>query len=147
VDCSDGFGFIRAEQWYVDSIYPLNGPVYGSTNVTVVGRHFEDGNMYCRFGTLTPTPVTVYDSSTRVQCSSDVHVAGVVHLEVTLNNLDYTDSRVEFAYQGMSCWGCMFPLACGLMCAVSSQRNGDQFTACDWSSRRRYVEMLSFCRA
>lgn len=88
------------EQWLVTGIYPPNGPVYGETEVTVSGRFFESGNIACKFGTLPSVLASLYVSDTQIRCIAPAHANGSVFLEVSNNNDDFTDNRVEFFYQG-----------------------------------------------
>ena len=87
------------EQWVVTSIYPPNGPLSGATVVTVSGRFFESGNIACKFGSLPSVLASVYVSATQIRCVAPAHANGSVFLEVSNNNDDFTDNRVDFFYQ------------------------------------------------
>jgi hypothetical protein len=80
-------------------LYPPKGPAGGGTTVTVTGTNFVDIDMQCRFGTLTPVPISVFVSSSVLECVSPASAAGNVTLELSLNDQFYTDDAVEFTYE------------------------------------------------
>ena len=75
---------------------PANGPVTGGTIVTVVGDHFLP-SLKCQFAGL--YAATTYVNATRVLCRAPSGTAGLVSLEVTNNNYDFTASGTQFLYQ------------------------------------------------
>jgi hypothetical protein len=66
--------------------------------VTVYGWEFFDSTLLqCRFGTNTRVPGQ-FISSTEVLCVSNTHTPGVVALEVTNNNQDFTTLGFSYTY-------------------------------------------------
>ena len=108
----------------VDSLSATLGPTFGGTIVTITGVAFERRDrgalpfpyvhlpILCKWGTVVTegvyngnehsvtcvSPECVAASCTALQHSSCPDCAVPVQLEVALNGLDYTDSRVEFFY-------------------------------------------------
>jgi hypothetical protein len=88
----------------VNFISPTHGPSTGSTIVTVYGSHFEDTPLLrCRFGTV-QTPVLEYVSSTQLRCLTPFSRdgPGAFAVEVTNNNLTYSDNFILYRYDDHS---------------------------------------------
>ena len=86
------------------AISPNHGPSEGSTIVTVYGSHFEDTTLLrCRFGSVA-VPILEFVSSSQIRCLSPFnrHLAGSVPIEVSNNNMTYSDNFVLFRYNDYS---------------------------------------------
>jgi hypothetical protein len=82
----------------LSSLAPPRGPVWGGTRVSVFGAHFVPSlRARCRFGTAEVSGAFV--SSTRIDCEAPRAHAGVAHVEISANGVDFSRSRVQFAYQ------------------------------------------------
>ena len=81
------------------SLNPSIGDIRGSTRVLVEGRHFVNNHpLRCRFGTKSSPGIFI--SSSHVMCTSPSQIeANDVRLEITVNGIDYTDSKVLFRYR------------------------------------------------
>lgn len=78
----------------------MKGPVYGGTVVTVYGYEFFNTRwLRCRFGTNPPV-IGTWITSTEILCVSNPHGVGLVAVEVSNNNQDYTASNTAFTYEG-----------------------------------------------
>jgi hypothetical protein len=84
------------------------GSSAGGTAVTVVGQEFL-ASATCRFGTVAATSTSV-TSSTEVVCTAPATAAGSVVVEATNNNVDFTQSNLEYFYYGTS-----VDCGCGLL--------------------------------
>ena len=82
----------------VTSLLPVTGPVVGNTTVTVRGINFVGTTIFCKFGTATQSQATIV-SNTTVMCVSPPASAGVVGVEISNNNQDFTSNSVQFTYQ------------------------------------------------
>ena len=102
---SDGVHFEYQQPVRVRSVEPSRGPVEGGTFVNVTGSGFARraallGYLFCRFNhTLV---AAVWRSSTELHCIAPEHVMGVVNVELTLNDQQYTSSGVHFEYQDVA---------------------------------------------
>jgi hypothetical protein len=86
------------------AISPTHGPNEGSTIVTVYGSHFEDTALIrCRFGTVV-VPILEFVSTSQVKCLSPFnrHGAGSVSVEVSQNNVTFSDNFILFRYDDYS---------------------------------------------
>ncbi|MDR3454951.1 MAG: IPT/TIG domain-containing protein, partial [Rhodoferax sp.] len=81
----------------VNAVFPVHGTREGGTLVTLTGQNFGLGLTLCRFG-LAEVPA-LYVSSNTLVCWSPAHEEGVVTVEVTGNNRDYTADGVVFLYR------------------------------------------------
>jgi hypothetical protein len=82
----------------VFSIAPNTGPASGSSAVVVHGFNFVDSDaLFCRFG-ASKSVAARWISATKLECLAPAHVAGVVGVEVTLNNADSTSDGTKFAF-------------------------------------------------
>ena len=83
-------------------VSPAKGPSAGGGFVNVTGSGFSQRSfllsyMFVRFN-QTRVPV-VWVSSTEVHCVAPEHATGLVHVELTLNDQQYTGDMVSFEYQ------------------------------------------------
>ena len=96
----------------VTSVTPTIGSELGNSIITVEGSEFfHSDQLKCRFGELTPV-LARWVSETHVECASPVGTAtGVpVHVEISINDLEYTDDAVEFLYVGETSVSSLQPL-------------------------------------
>ena len=78
---------------------PAVGAVSGGDVVRVTGTGFEDNpQLRCRFGHATRRAPAVFISSTEIRCETAAHPAGAAQVDVTTNNVDFTDSGVQFHF-------------------------------------------------
>jgi hypothetical protein len=101
----DGFVFEYQVAAHVRYVHPSKGPKEGGTFVNVTGTDFSARSaalsyMYCRFNTSAVPAERV--SSEELHCVSPEHGAGMVSVEVTLNNQQYTGDGVEYEYDDVS---------------------------------------------
>jgi hypothetical protein len=81
----------------ITSIFPARGASTGDTRVTVLGYDFQS-TIHCRFGSTLVT--TVYVSSEIIYCNSPtVELSGTVSVEVTNDNVHFTNQKHLFEYQ------------------------------------------------
>lgn len=86
----------------VTRVYPVTGPTWGNTTVTVFGYNFQPAPEFSRCTFFGSAPVYAsFVTSTELLCVSPPQSAGTVTLEVSNNNQDYTLSGVVFTYQSM----------------------------------------------
>jgi hypothetical protein len=86
----------------VTSLEPVKGPSEGGTFVVVRGSGFSQRSsslqyMYCMFNTT--RGVASYVSEVEVHCVAPEGMIGYVSLEMSNNDLDYTESGVQFEYE------------------------------------------------
>ena len=87
------FNFVQAIA--VVSLHPLMGPTRGGTTVLVDGLYFS-ASSWCRFDTsLVPAR---FLSSTRLQCESPAHAAGVAKVAISSNGVDFSASELRYEY-------------------------------------------------
>ncbi|CAN0074374.1 unnamed protein product, partial [Ectocarpus sp. 13 AM-2016] len=95
-DVGDGglmFRYYQAPE--VEALYPSTGPSIGGTHLSVFGRHFSPiagvGPVLCRVGNSSGTAVH--------QCFTPAESEpGTVHVEVTLNGVDYTAQEIRHRF-------------------------------------------------
>lgn len=101
-DCSLTVYFSVVAPETVAAILPTNGPVSGSTLVTVTGTKFRsEYTPVCRFGTVGTVQATYHSGSLFVCLSPAASGAAAIALEVSNNNQDFSSSGVVFTYQCM----------------------------------------------
>jgi hypothetical protein len=82
----------------VSKIWPSSGQIEGGTTVSVIGSGFYNSDMIeCSFAGVISQASWV--SSTLVHCLSPGSEAGESSVEVSSNQLDYTDNGVQFSYR------------------------------------------------
>ncbi len=84
----------------VTSVYPVLGPQYGATVVTVTGRGFiASDDLFCRFGVDPAWIPAHWNSSTVITCVTGPQVApGTVDVQVTNNALDFSLTASQFTF-------------------------------------------------
>ena len=88
----------------ISHISPKTGPVEGGTAIFIYGHNFlSSSKLQCRFGSNTVdggqmVPSTFF-STRMVRCIAPIHARGRVVVEITTNNVDFTNNDVEFEYQ------------------------------------------------
>ena len=86
----------------VSSVSPNSGPVEGGTGIIVRGLNFVSTDVLgCRIGSAL-TGVVVpgrYLSPTMLRCVTPALPKGRVAVEITTNNVDYTNDAVQFEYK------------------------------------------------
>ena len=102
------FGYHPAS--IIGGFSPSSGPVEGDTLVVVHGVHLSNGSDYrCRFGTLI---VAATHSQGRVTCVAPyVNAAVSMHLEVSQNGQQFTQSAQEYSFHGPSAVSMLRPVA------------------------------------
>jgi len=84
----------------VTSIYPISGSITGGTQISAFGYNFvESDKIKCAFGSeIVPGD---FLSATEITCDvPSSPYATVVDFDVTFNDLDYTNSNIQFSYVG-----------------------------------------------
>ena len=82
----------------VQSVTPPFSPLSGGGTVTVTGSNFEDSvYLKCMFGEVSSPVTTLIDAST-VTCEVPPGTAGEVFVEVTVNGVEQTSSKLKFSY-------------------------------------------------
>eukprot|EP00698_Gefionella_okellyi_P014432 TRINITY_DN4005_c0_g1_i5.p1 TRINITY_DN4005_c0_g1~~TRINITY_DN4005_c0_g1_i5.p1 ORF type:complete len:1114 (+),score=261.18 TRINITY_DN4005_c0_g1_i5:484-3825(+) len=95
---ADAISFTYQANANVSHIALAKGPEYGKTNVTVTGTNFVNTVLSrCKFGTV--VAVASYLSSSQLLCYSPAHMVGVVAVEISNNNQDYTTNGALFEYE------------------------------------------------
>eukprot|EP00941_MAST-03F_sp_MAST-3F-sp1_P003443 g3443.t1 len=88
----------------VTDLYPYHGPLYGRTEVLVVGSNFRNSTRTsCRFGKDRMVPISEYINSTHIRCIAPAAIEpGRVHVGVSLNgftkNSNYTSNGALYHY-------------------------------------------------
>ncbi len=83
----------------VTGIVPNNGLESGQWPVFVLGSNFRNysGTMACRFGSYSNS--AYYLSESVLMCMSPPHPPGAVTVEVTLNGVTWSNTRLIFNYR------------------------------------------------
>ena len=91
---------VRLATANVTAVFPVTGPQRGNTTVTVFGHDFVPDVEFlkCRFAGSAPV-YTTWITSSELRCVSPPYPPGVVSLEITNNNQDYTSDGVLYTYQ------------------------------------------------
>ena len=97
----DGVQFEYQPMVHVHSLEPSRGPIAGGTYVNVTGAGFSQraallGYLSCRFNMT--SVVAVWVSSSEVHCVAPEHDAGLVTVELTQNEQQYTADGTQFEY-------------------------------------------------
>ena len=91
----------------LDDAAPARGPSSGGSSVALSGAGFSRrsamlGYTYARFNT-TKVPV-VRVSASELRCTAPAHASGLVSVEVTQNDQQYTESAVRFEYEDVGAY-------------------------------------------
>ena len=98
---SDEIPFVYQANSSVQYLNFTRGVAMGGTLIDIVGTNFVNTTLLrCKFNS-TDVQAT-WSSSTHVRCISPAHAVGVVGVDVTNNNQDYTTDAVKFEYFRMS---------------------------------------------
>ncbi|RHY79361.1 hypothetical protein DYB31_015768, partial [Aphanomyces astaci] len=95
--------FTYHDEIVLDSMDPLNGPVNGSTTVTITLAPQSmtlslNQSVYCRFGVSIVTGSVL--NATRLECiSPEVSDAGDVSVEISVNGMDFSSTGLMFQYR------------------------------------------------
>ena len=89
------------------SVEPSQGPTGGGTFVNVSGnaipaRSAQLGYVWCRFNTTVVAAAWV--STSEVHCVAPAHAAGMVVVELTVNEQEFTNDGVHFEYEVVSAY-------------------------------------------
>eukprot|EP00698_Gefionella_okellyi_P014440 TRINITY_DN4005_c1_g1_i2.p1 TRINITY_DN4005_c1_g1~~TRINITY_DN4005_c1_g1_i2.p1 ORF type:complete len:2826 (+),score=696.32 TRINITY_DN4005_c1_g1_i2:356-8479(+) len=99
---SSGVQFVFQLSETVSAVAPLSGPVSGGTALTVIGTNFvNSAQVVCRVGTVSALPAT-WNSVSRIRCTSPAMTAGVVNVDVSNNNQDYTSGSISYIYRPLA---------------------------------------------
>ena len=101
----DGLEFEYQRLAHVLKVTPAKGAAEGGTFVNVTGTDFSVRSwyhryMYCRFNVTTVEATWV--SSNEMHCYAPQHAKGVVSVEISMNNQQYTNDGTQYEYQGVS---------------------------------------------
>ena len=90
--------FTYDEPVHLTMLNPSFGTTQGGTSVLVHGKHFANtSTLACKFGSVVVDATFI--SATRVLCTTPVHRAKAVAVEVTLNGYDYSFSDVRYGFE------------------------------------------------
>ena len=90
--------FTYDEPVQLTMLNPSFGTTHGGTSVLVHGKHFTNTSaLACKFGSTVVAATFV--SHTRLLCTTPVHRAKEVAVEVTLNGHDYSFSDVRYGFE------------------------------------------------
>lgn len=83
----------------VTDIYPSIGAVGGGTSVTLFGNNFfNTTENICKFGTLPIFGMSVFWSTTKLECVSPANNVSFVPVEMSLNSFEFTNNNTMFQY-------------------------------------------------
>merc|ERR1712100_567802 len=106
----------------------MGGPLAGTKDVTITGSNFVEGAIACKFGPY-PPQMAKFVSTTEILCDAPVAAGGIVSVSVcnsyhgqTYDPSDYTQSYVEFAYEGST------PAVTGISALQGSVKGGTRIT-------------------
>jgi len=79
---------------------PSVGPERGGTRVSLLGGGFRDAyTLRCAFGSASVPVLARYVDESQLECSSPVHVAGSVGVQLSMNGQQYAQSGASYTYQ------------------------------------------------
>ena len=85
-------------------LYPLGGPLYGGTIITISGHSFSAASIFCRFYNRIASPsaaltIARWQSDTKVECVAPHFSSGLALLEVSSNGQQFSDSKLGFRFE------------------------------------------------
>jgi hypothetical protein len=100
--------FEHAKNVTITALEPASGVVLGGTSVRVIGQGLVfTSKLTCRFGMVVVS--AAYVSRTEVRCESPPHREGSVSVEVSINGVDFSANKVEYAYRTAPSVHALFP--------------------------------------
>ena len=98
---SSGGSFYYHSALSASGAAPALGPERGGTRVSVLGGGFRDAyTLRCAFGSASAPVLARYVDESQLECSSPVHAAGSVGVQLSMNGQQYAQSGVSYTYQG-----------------------------------------------